>query len=132
LVCIKSLTCNLFDLSFSSATIAIAAVLATSVVGDDVTPGFISPMAVHAAVEAVRSRNNQVAVFRLRGGEDRLVGMLMLELNPLAYDACCSGRADSGAKSFLGMLLHTCLVLSGRVLDHLREIDLVSFPQKVL
>jgi hypothetical protein len=55
LVCIKSLTCNLFDLSFSSATIAIAAVLATSVVADDVTPGFISPMAIHAAVAAVRS-----------------------------------------------------------------------------
>ena len=65
---------------------------------------------------------------RYCGGDDRLVGMLMLELNRLACDACCLGRADSGAKSFLGMLLHTCLVLSGRVLDHLREIDLVSFP----
>ena len=44
----------------------------------------------------------------------------MLYLDPLAYDACCLRRADDGAKSFLGMLLHACLVLSGRVLDHLR------------
>jgi hypothetical protein len=36
-------------------------------------------------------------------------------------------------QEFFGMLLNTCLVLSGRVLDHLREIDLVSFPHaKVL
>jgi hypothetical protein len=44
----------------------------------------------------------------------------MLYLDPLAYDACCLRRADDGAKSFLGMLLHACLVLSGRFLDHLR------------
>ena len=48
-------------------------------------------MAIHAAVAAVRSGNNQVAVFRLRGGDDRLVGMLMLELNRLAYEACLLG-----------------------------------------
>ena len=33
----------------------------------------------------------------------------MLYLDPLAYDACCLRRADDGAKSFLGMLLHACL-----------------------
>ena len=35
------------------------------------------------AMSAVRGHYDQVAVFRLRGGDDRLVGMLMLELNRL-------------------------------------------------
>src|SRR5579859_6817169 len=44
--------------------------------------------------------------------------MLMLDLDRLACDAC-SLRCDS-TKSFLGMLLHACFVLSRRILDHLR------------
>jgi hypothetical protein len=72
------------------------------------------------AVAAVRGHDYQVAVFRLRGIDDRLVGMLMLNLDGLARDACCLRCTDHGAKSFLCMLVHACFVLSRRVLDHLR------------
>jgi hypothetical protein len=72
------------------------------------------------AVSAVRGHDDQVAVFRLRGIDDRLEGMLMLNLDGLARDACCLRCTDHGAKSFLCMLVHACFVLSRRVLDHLR------------
>jgi hypothetical protein len=47
---------------------------------------------------------------RLRCIDDRLVGMLMLDLERLAHDAGCLRRVDDGAKSFHGMLVHTCFV----------------------
>jgi hypothetical protein len=72
------------------------------------------------AVAAVRGHDDQVAVFRLRGIDDSLVGMLMLNLDGLARDACCLRCTDHGAKSFICMLVHACFVLSRRVLDHLR------------
>ena len=41
-------------------------------------------------------------------------------MDPLACDACCLRCMDDGTKNFLGTLLHSCFVLSRRVLDHLR------------
>jgi len=70
------------------------------------------------AVPAVRGHDDQVAAFRLRGIDNRPVGMLMLDLDRLACDTCCLRCVGDGAKSFLGMLLHACFVLSRRVLDH--------------
>ena len=72
------------------------------------------------AMSAVRGHYDQVAVFRFCSVDDRAVGMLMLDLDRLACDACCLGSVGGGAKSLLGMLLHACFVLSRRVLDHLR------------
>ena len=43
----------------------------------------------------------------------------MLDLDCLAWEDACRLRCDS-AKNFLGMLLHACLVLRRRILDHLR------------
>jgi len=72
------------------------------------------------AVTTVRGHDDQIAALRASGINDRLIGMFMLDLNRLASDACCLRCLDHGAKSFLGMLLHPCLVRSRRVLDHLR------------
>ena len=72
------------------------------------------------AVAAMRGHDDKVTAFRLRGIDDRLVGMLMLELDHLACDACCLRCAGDGAESFLGMLLYASFVLVRRVLDHLR------------
>jgi len=72
------------------------------------------------AVAAVRGHDDEVTAFRPRGIDDRLVGMLMFDLHHLAWDARCLRRVGDGAKSFLGMSLHSGFVLSGRVLDHLR------------
>jgi hypothetical protein len=58
-------------------------------------------------------------LFRLRGIDDRLIGC-SLDLDRLACDACCLPCLGDGAKTFLGMLLHACFVLSRCVLDHLR------------
>ena len=60
------------------------------------------------AVAAVRGHENQVAAFRVRSIDDRLVGMLMLDLDSLACDAGSLRRAGAGAKDFLGMPLHAC------------------------
>jgi len=46
--------------------------------------------------------------------------MLVLDLDRLACDARCLRGVGDGAKDFLGLLLHACLVLSRRILDHLR------------
>jgi hypothetical protein len=44
----------------------------------------------------------------------------MLDLDSLACNACCLRCLGSGAKSFLGMLLHAHFVLIRCVLNHLR------------
>jgi hypothetical protein len=44
----------------------------------------------------------------------------MFDLDRLAHNACCLRRGATAAQRFLSMLLHTCSVLSWRVLDHLR------------
>ena len=44
------------------------------------------------AVAAVRGHDDQVAAFRCRGIDDRLVGMLMLDLDRLAGDTRCLRR----------------------------------------
>src|SRR5208337_488562 len=72
------------------------------------------------AVAAVRCHDDKVTAFRHRSVDDRPVGMLMLDMDDLACDASCLRSAGDGAKSFPGMLLHACFVLSRRVLDHLR------------
>jgi hypothetical protein len=46
--------------------------------------------------------------------------MLVLDLDGLACDTRCLRGMGDGAKGFLGLLLHPCLVLSRRILDHLR------------
>ena len=71
------------------------------------------------AVATVRGHEDQIAAFRLRGIDDRLIGMLMLDLNRLACDAGRLRCLGGGAKSLLGMLLHARLVPGRRVLDHL-------------
>ena len=72
------------------------------------------------AVEAVRGHDDKITAFRIRGIDDCLIGMLMLDSDHLASDAFCLRCVADGAKSFLGMLLHPCFVLSRRVLEHLR------------
>jgi len=72
------------------------------------------------AVTAMRRHDNPVAAFQARDIDDRLVGMLMFDLDRLARNACCLRRGGDRAQRFLSMLLHTCFVLSWRVLDHLR------------
>jgi len=71
-------------------------------------------------VPAVRGHDDKVTAFRRRGVDDRLVRMLMLGMDHLAYDAYCLRSAGDGAKSLLGMFLHAYFILSRRVLDHLR------------
>ena len=44
----------------------------------------------------------------------------MFDLDRLAHNACCLRRGGDRAQRFLSMLLHTCSVLSWRVLDHRR------------
>ena len=58
------------------------------------------------AVAAMRGHDDKVTAFRLRGIDDRLVGMLMLDMDHLACDACRLRCAGDGAESFLGMLLY--------------------------
>src|SRR5208282_5197306 len=72
------------------------------------------------AVAAVRGHDDKVAAFRPRGIDDRLVGMLMLDMDHLAGDACCLRCLGDGAESFLSMRLHAYFVLSRRVLEHPR------------
>ena len=52
------------------------------------------------AVAAMGGHDNEVTAFRHRGIDDRLVGMLMLDLYHLACDARCLRRVGDGAKSF--------------------------------
>src|SRR5690349_719790 len=72
------------------------------------------------AMAAVRGHDDQIATLRPRGIDDRLVRMLVLNLDRLACDAGCLRSASGGAKGFRGVLLHAYPVLSWRVLDHLR------------
>ena len=72
------------------------------------------------AVAAVRGHDDKVTAFRLRGLDDRLVGMLMLDIDCIVCDARCSCCVGDGAKSLIGMLFHACFVLRRRILDHLR------------
>ena len=72
------------------------------------------------AVTAVRGHDDKVTAFRYRGIDNRPVRTLILDMDPLACDACCLRCMDDGTKNFLGTLLHACFVLSRRVLDHLR------------
>ena len=72
------------------------------------------------AMAAMRGHDDKVTAFRLRGIDDRLVGMLLLDLDHLAWDAFRLHCAGDGAESFLGMLPYACLVTGRRVLEHLR------------
>ena len=45
--------------------------------------------------------------------------MLVLDLDGLACDARCLRGVGDGAKGVRGLLLHACLVLNRRILDHL-------------
>jgi hypothetical protein len=63
------------------------------------------PRTIADTVALVRGHDNQIAVFRHRGIDGRLVGMLMLDLDRLACDACCCLRCcGRAAESFLGVL----------------------------
>ena len=66
-------------------------------------------------VTTMRSHDDEIATFRVRGIDDRPVGMLMLDLDCLACDARCLRGVGDGAKGFLGLLLHACFVLSRRI-----------------
>jgi hypothetical protein len=64
---------------------------------------------------------------RLTGGEkskghldDRLVGMLMLDMDRIACDAYRLRCAGDGATGILGVLLHACFVLRRCIPEHLR------------
>src|SRR6266567_4988407 len=72
------------------------------------------------AVATVRGHDDQVTAFRCRRIDNRSVGMLVLELNLLACYACCLRQVGDLAENFLSTLLHACLVLSRRILDHRR------------
>ena len=50
------------------------------------------------AVAAVRGHDDKVTAFRLRGLNDRLVGMLMLDIDCIICDARCSCCVCDGAK----------------------------------
>ena len=52
------------------------------------------------AVAAVRGHHDKVTASRPRGIDDRLVGMLMLEMDDLAGDACCLRCFGDGAEVF--------------------------------
>ena len=65
------------------------------------------------AVAAMRGHDDKVTALRLRGIDDRLVGMLMLDLDRLARDACCLRYAGDGAENFLGTLA-ACVLGTGR------------------
>ena len=58
------------------------------------------------AVAAVRGHDDKVTPFRLRGIDDGLIGMLMLNVDHLASNACRLRRLGDSPKSFLGMLVH--------------------------
>ena len=68
------------------------------------------------AVAAVRGHDDKVTAFRLRGLDDRLVGMLMLDIDCIVCDARCSCCVGDGAKSLIGMLFQACFVLRRRIL----------------
>jgi hypothetical protein len=72
------------------------------------------------AVAAVRGHDDKVTAFRPRGINDRLIGMLMLDMDHLAGDACRFRCLGDGTESLLGVRLHPYFVLSRRVLEHLR------------
>jgi hypothetical protein len=84
------------------------------------------------AVTALRGHDDKVTAFRYRGIDNRPVRTLILDMAPLACDACCLRCMDDGAKNFLGTLLHACFVLSRRVLDHLRVGVNVRKPGKTV
>ena len=65
------------------------------------------------AVAAVRCHDDKVTAFRHRGIDDRLVGMLMLDMDDLACDASCLRSVGDGAKSFPGMLCMRALYSAG-------------------
>jgi hypothetical protein len=50
------------------------------------------------AVAAVRGHDDKVTAFRLRGLDDRLVGMLMLDIDCVVCDARCSCCASTDAE----------------------------------
>jgi hypothetical protein len=72
------------------------------------------------AVAAVRGHDDKVTAFRFGGIEDRLVGMLMLDMDRLACDAYRLRCVGDSAKGLLGMPLHACFVLRRCILEHLR------------
>jgi hypothetical protein len=52
------------------------------------------------AMAAMRGHDDQIAAFRIRGIDDRPVGMLMLDLNRFACNARCLRCVSGGTKSF--------------------------------
>jgi len=71
-------------------------------------------------VAAMRGYDYEIAAFRLRGIDDRLIGMLMLGLDRVACDSRRFRRRCHGAQDFLGIVLHADFVLRRSVLEHSR------------
>ena len=65
------------------------------------------------AVATVRGHDDQVAALQLCDIDDRPVGMLILDLDRLARDACCLRCVGDGTKSLFSIFLHTCFVPNG-------------------
>jgi hypothetical protein len=72
------------------------------------------------AVAPMRGHDDEIAAFRSGGIDDRLVGMLVLELDRVERDTSRFCRVDGCAERFSGVGRYARLVLSRRVLDHLR------------
>jgi hypothetical protein len=74
------------------------------------------------AAAAVRGHDDKITVSRFRGIDDRPVGMFMLDMDYFVCNTWCLRCTRSGARSFLRVLLHACVVLSPRILEHLRVV----------
>ena len=66
----------------------------------------------------MRSHDDKVAAFRSRGIDDRLVGMIILDLQRVARDAGGLRRFRGDAQRFVSLGRYARLVLGGRVFDH--------------
>ena len=67
------------------------------------------------AVAAVRGHDDKVTAFRLRGINDRLVGMLMFDIDCLVCDARCSCCIGDGAEEFYRHALSCVLCIASGV-----------------
>ena len=66
------------------------------------------------AVAAVRGHDDKVTAFRLRGLDDRLVGMLMLDIDCIGTPTPAARAASATApRVLIGMLFHACFCSAG-------------------
>jgi len=72
------------------------------------------------AVAPMRGHDDEIAAFRSGGIDDRMVGVFVLELDRVECDTSRPCRVDGCAKRSSGVGRYARLVLSRRVLDHLR------------